>query len=197
MDSGAGLKAQRRAILAEAKRRGWKAANVRFIEEAATGKNAKRPGLEEAREALASGDARALVIQKMDRLSRSLYDFASIMQEAQKQGWALIALDCPVDLSTPMGEALASIIATFAQLERKMLGERTRDALAEKRAEGVRLGRPLSLPEDVRARIVAERAAGGTLQGIADALNADGVATAHGGKAWYSSTVRAALLAVT
>jgi DNA invertase Pin-like site-specific DNA recombinase len=192
-DSGAGIEAQRTAILAEATRRGWAAADVQFIEETASGKNAKRPGLELAREALASGDAGALVVSKMDRLSRSLLDFASIMQEAQKQGWALIALDCPVDLTTPMGEALASIIATFAQLERKMIGERTRDALAEKRAAGVKLGRPRILPDDVRERIVAEREEKRTLRIIADALNDEGVPTAHGGKRWYPSTVRQVL----
>jgi DNA invertase Pin-like site-specific DNA recombinase len=189
-DSGAGIQAQRRAILAEATRRGWAAADVQFIEETASGKNAKRPGLELAREALASGDAGALVVAKMDRLSRSLLDFASIMQEAQKQGWALIALDCPVDLTTPMGEALAAIIATFAQLERKMIGQRTRDALTEKRAAGIKLGRPRTLPDDVRARIVAERESGRTLRAIAEALNADAVPTAHGGKGWYPSTIR-------
>jgi DNA invertase Pin-like site-specific DNA recombinase len=194
-DSGAGIEAQRTAILAEATRRGWAAADVQFIEETASGKNAKRPGLELARKALAGGDAGALVVSKMDRLSRSLLDFASIMQEAQKQGWALIALDCPVDLTTPMGEALAAIIATFAQLERKMIGERTRDALAEKRAAGIKLGRPRILPDDVRARIVRERAEKRTLRTIADALNTDNVPTAHGGKRWYPSTVRQVLAA--
>lgn len=192
-DSGAGIEAQRTAILAEATRRGWVAADVHFIEETASGKNAKRPGLELAREALASGDAGALVVSKMDRLSRSLLDFASIMQEAQKQGWALIALDCPVDLTTAMGEALAAIIATFAQLERAMIGERTKDALAEKRAAGIKLGRPRILPDDVRARIVAEREAGATLRAIAEALNRDNVRTAHEGKRWHASTVRQVL----
>jgi DNA invertase Pin-like site-specific DNA recombinase len=192
-DSGAGLDAQRRAILSEAGRRGWAATDVQFIEETATGANARRPGLELARQALAGGDAGALVVSKMDRLSRSLLDFASIMAEAQKQGWALIALDCPVDLTTPMGEALASIIATFAQLERAMIGERTRDALAEKRAAGVKLGRPRILSDDVRNRIVDEREAGRTLRAIAEALNVDGVATAHSGKQWHASTVRQVL----
>ncbi len=195
MDSGAGIEAQRRAILLEAERRGWSLTDVTFIEEAATGKNARRPGLEAARAALARGDAGALVVSKMDRLSRSLLDFASIMQEAQKQGWALIALDCPVDLTTPMGEALAAIIATFAQLERQMIGQRTRDALTEKRAAGVKLGRPRILPDDIRSRIIAERQEKRTLRTIAAALNKDGVPTAHGGKRWYPSTVRAVLAA--
>src|SRR5664280_1390859 len=97
------------------------------------------------------------------------------------------------DLTTPMGEALAAIIATFAQLERKMIGERIRDALAEKRAAGVKLGRPRTLPDDVRERIVAERESGRTLRAIAEALNAENVPTAHGGKGWHPSTIRQVL----
>jgi DNA invertase Pin-like site-specific DNA recombinase len=192
-DSGAGIAAQRSAILAEAERRGWAAADVTFVEEVATGSNAKRPGLEAVREALASGDAGALVVSKVDRLARSLLDFAEIMQAAQREGWALVALDLPLDLSTPLGEAMAGVVMTFAQLERRMIGERTRDGLAEKRAAGVRLGRPRLLPDDVRERIFAERDAGKTLRVIAEGLNGDGVPTAHDGKAWYASSVRAAL----
>jgi DNA invertase Pin-like site-specific DNA recombinase len=192
-ESGAGIEAQRTAILAEAQRRGWNLADVHFIEEAASGKNARRPGLELAREALAKGKASALVVSKMDRLSRSLLDFASIMAEAQRQGWALIALDCPADPSTPTGEAVASIMATFAQLERRVIGERTRDALAEKRAAGVRLGRPLSLPASIRKRIASERKAGRSLAAIAEMLNEEQVPTAQGGRQWWPSTVRAVL----
>lgn len=188
-DSGAGLAAQRTAITAEAQRRGWAAEDLLFIEDTASGKSARRPGLARARAMLAAGDAEVLIVSKMDRLSRSLLDFASIMQESQRQGWALIALDSPADPSTPTGEAMASILATFAQLERRLIGERTRAALAEKVAAGVRLGRPRTLPDAVRERIVAERGEGETLQMIADRLNVEEVATAHGGR-WHSSTVR-------
>src|SRR5690349_14320467 len=88
-DSGAGLEAQRRAILAEAERRGWASADVQFIEETASGKTTRRPGLETALAALKSGEAGALVIHKMDRVARSLIDFAAILQMAQRHGWDL------------------------------------------------------------------------------------------------------------
>jgi DNA invertase Pin-like site-specific DNA recombinase len=191
-DSRAGLEAQRAAILAEAERRGWR--ELAFVEDAGySGKTTNRPGLRTALDVLNRGEAARLVVAKMDRLSRSLLDFTLIMGEAQRQGWALIALDCPVDPSTPTGEAMASIMATFSQLERRLIGQRTREALAVKRAQGVRLGRPAAVPLDVVRRIAAQREAGASLRAIADRLNADAVATAHGGRRWYASTVRAVL----
>jgi DNA invertase Pin-like site-specific DNA recombinase len=192
--SGAGIEAQRTAILAEAERRGWREADIQFIEDLGySGKNANRPGLQLALEALRRGEAKALVVGKMDRLSRSLLDFVQIMATAQKQGWSLIALDAPVDPSTPAGEALVSVLATFSQLERRLIGQRTKDALAVKKHEGVRLGRPTALPDAVRERIKRERAKKKTLAAIAQSLNDDGVPTAQGGRRWYPSTVSAVL----
>src|SRR3954471_17120362 len=160
-NSGAGIEAQRAAILAEAQRRGWAAADIQWIEDAGySGKDTRRPGIRLALEVLKRGDAAGLVVAKMDRLSRSLLDFTQIMAEAQRQGWAPVALDCPADPSTPTGEAMASILATFSQLERRLIGQRTREALVVKRAEGVRLGRPRSLPPRVVARVAREREEG-------------------------------------
>src|SRR5439155_1246431 len=119
--------------------------------------------------------------------------FTALMATAQKQGWALVALDCAVDTTTPAGEAMANVLATFAQFERRLIGQRTREALAIKRSEGVRLGRPRVLPEQVRKRIRRERAKRRSLGAIAAALNADEVPTAHGGARWHASTVRAVL----
>jgi DNA invertase Pin-like site-specific DNA recombinase len=187
------IEAQRAAILSACERRGWAETDVRFIEETASGKNARRPGLEAARAALASGEASALVVHNIARLSRSLIDFVAIMEAAQSEGWILVALDAPIEFDSPMGRAVASIIAVFASLERELIGERTRQGLAVRRSEGVKLGRPRELPDEVRARIFTEREAGATLRTIAAALNAEGVPTAHGGKAWYASSVRAAL----
>jgi DNA invertase Pin-like site-specific DNA recombinase len=89
--SGAGLQAQRQAIIAECHRRGWKL--VEIAEDVGSGKDLKRPGIRMALEMLASGGASALVVAKLDRLSRSMLDFARIMTTAQKQSWALVALD--------------------------------------------------------------------------------------------------------
>jgi DNA invertase Pin-like site-specific DNA recombinase len=188
-DSGAGLEAQRRAIAAECERRGWELLEV--VEDAGfSAKDLKRPGIQEALRVLREGDAKALVAAKLDRLSRSMIDFTALMATAQKQGWALVALDCAVDTTTPAGEAMAHVLATFAQFERRLISQRTREALAVKRSQGVRLGRPTTMPPDVVRRIKRERAKGKSLAAIADGLNADGVPTAQGGTRWYPATVR-------
>jgi DNA invertase Pin-like site-specific DNA recombinase len=193
-DSRAGLEAQRAAILAEAHRRGWDEADVTFIEDAGySGKNLERPGIEAALDALRHRKADTLVVSKLDRLSRSLVDFAGLMDRASREHWALIALDLNVDTSTPAGEAMAAMLATFAQFERRLIGERTKAALAVKKAAGVRLGRPRAIPQETVARIVAERSSGATLRAIADGLNRDGVPTAMGGRRWWVATVQGVL----
>lgn len=93
-------------------------------------------------------------------------------------------------MTTPAGEAMANVMATFAQFERRLIGERTEAALAEKRKAGVVLGRPRSLSDSTRLRIARERAAGRTLSAIAETLNRDAVPTAQGGRQWYPSSVR-------
>ena len=111
------------------------------------------------------------------------------MATAQKQSWALVALDVQVDSSTPSGEAMASMLAVFAQFERRLISERTKQALAQKRASGVRLGAPPEIDPSVASRIIEERAAGSTLREIAERLNRDGIPTARGGR-WYASTLQ-------
>ena len=98
-----------------------------------------------------------------------------------------------VDTTTPVGEFTANVVASAAQYERRLIGQRTREALAAKRAAGVRLGRPSGLPTDVIARIVDERAQGLSLPAIARGLEADAVPTARGGGRWYPSTIAAVL----
>jgi DNA invertase Pin-like site-specific DNA recombinase len=190
--TGASIDAQRAAILSEAERRGWRIVEV--VEDAGySGKSLKRPGIAAALDALKRGRADVLVVSRLDRLSRSMLDFAGLMDRATKERWGLVALDLGVDTSTPSGEAMASVMATFAQFERRVISQRTREALAAKRRAGVRLGRPPAITEEVVGRIRAERAAGATLQAIADGLTRDGVGTAHGGRRWYASTIRQAL----
>lgn len=192
-DSGLGLQAQRAAIEAEAHRRGW---TLVGIEEDAgvSGKSLSgRTGLEAALVAVESKKDAALVVAKLDRLSRSLLDFAGLMQRSQKKGWSLVALDLGVDTTTPAGEFMASVLASAAQWERRIIGQRTKDALAIKRAQGVQLGRPRSVPAEVVEMIEMMRNEGLSLRAIADRLNAAAVPTAHQGRQWYGSTVKSVL----
>jgi DNA invertase Pin-like site-specific DNA recombinase len=192
--SGVGLEAQRATIAAEAERRGWTIVSWHADEGVSGGKGVEhRPGLAAAIEAVESGRAAGLVAAKLDRVSRSVLDTAALMEQAQRGGWELITCDLAIDTGTPAGEATASMMAVFSQLERRLIGQRTREALAVKKAQGVRLGRPSKLPVEVVTRIIAERDAGAGFQRIADGLNTDEVPTAQGGARWYAATVRRVL----
>lgn len=193
-ESGLGLAAQRRAIEAECASRGWNLTDIR--EDAGlSGKSmTNRPGLAAAIEDVESRGVGGIIVAKLDRLSRNLKDFAGLMDRAQKNGWNLVACDLGIDLSTPAGEFMANVMSSAAQWERKLIGQRTRDALAEKRAQGVKLGRPQALPQTVVQRILTARSAGDGWSAIARRLNAERVPTAHGGAQWHPSTVRAVVL---
>jgi DNA invertase Pin-like site-specific DNA recombinase len=195
VDSGAGMEAQRNAIRVACRERGWQL--VAVVEDAGySAKDLKRPGIAEALEMVESGVADALVVARLDRLSRSLLDFAALMDRARRKGWSVAALDLGVDTSTPSGEMLASVMASFAQFERRLIGQRTKEALAVKRAEGVRLGRPRTLTPEVVERVWRMHRRGATLRKIALRLNAEGVPTAHGGACWRASSVSGVIRSV-
>jgi len=191
VESGAGLDAQRSAITAEADRQGW---TLQLHTDAgisgATMTN--RAALAEALDALDRGEADILLASKLDRVSRSVRDFAELLDRARRHGWRVVLLDLG-DTSSASGEMTANIIASAAQYERRLIGQRTREGLAAKRAQGVRLGRPSVLPSEIVARIVRERAEGKGLRIIAEGLTAEGIRTARGGLTWSTSSVQAVL----
>ncbi len=191
-DSRLGLEAQRAAIIGEAERRGWRL--VEIVEDAAvSGRDLDRPGMALVLRALTARRADTLVVAKLDRLGRSLLDVAGLIDQAARQGWALVALDVGVDTASLTGKAMAGMMAVFAELERGLIGQRTRDALRAARERGTVLGRPRVLSDEVVQRIVRERAAGASLRAIARRLDQDGVPTAHGAHRWQVSAVQSAL----
>ena len=111
-------------------------------------------------EAVRGGKAAGLLVAKMDRLSRSVVDGAGLMERAGREGWTLHFADLDIDTSTPAGEMAANIIISGSQYERRLISQRTRDALAAKRARGERLGAAPALPMEITRRIVTERRAG-------------------------------------
>ena len=197
-DEGAGLPAQIRQLEAEAERRGWTLTGDVVTED--TGVSAKsmhnRRMLAAVLEDL-DNHGGVLMVTKLDRLTRSVVDFAAILERSRRKGWQLVIMDINVDTATPGGELVATMLASVSQWERRIIAERTRAGMAERKAQGVHCGRTRSLPESVVARIVAAKATGASLAGIARELNADAIPTAHGGARWHASTVRAVLASTT
>jgi DNA invertase Pin-like site-specific DNA recombinase len=190
--SGLGLADQRAVTEAEAQRRGWEEVDY-LIDDGYSAKSLARPGIAQALDMLRDGQASVLVVSKLDRLSRSILDFVSLMAIAEREGWQLVVLDMNIDTTTPSGALVAHVMASFAEYERRIIGARTSSALQVLKSQGVRLGRPRVMTQEVTERIVNERQDGRTLTAIAERLNSDGVATARGGVRWYPSTVRAVL----
>lgn len=126
--SGFGVDAQRATIQAEADRHGW---DMRWmLDDGYSAADLRRPAISGALMFLEDGGPDVLVVAKLDRLSRSLLDFASVMDRARREGWAIIALDLGVDTMTPSGEMMANVMAAFPQSERRLISQRTRDSLA-------------------------------------------------------------------
>lgn len=192
--SGLGLAAQRAAIEDYATRNGLTVARW-FADEGVSGtvEPDKRPQLSAALDVLAACKSGALLISRLDRLSRSVRDLMVMLGQAEKAGWTLSAADGSVDMSTPNGRALVGMNAVFSQLERDLIAQRTEAAMEVLKAQGRRLGRPTALPNEVRQRIATERQSGRTLTAIAKDLTAENVPTAQGGKRWYPSTVKAVM----
>lgn len=187
-DSGAGLEAQEASIRREVAHRGWDLVDLRH--DVSSGKSMRRrDNLGATLRDLAAGHADALMVAKLDRLSRSVLDFAAVMETASAEGWSVVVIDLGVDTTTTNGELVANIMIALAQWERRIIGDRTREALVAVRARGTRVGRKPGVSAETLRLIRALRAAGNSWQKIADALTAEGVPTAQGGQ-WHASTVR-------
>lgn len=187
-ESGLGLEAQTAAVELYADAHGHTI--IDWYEDVASGSKHDREGFQHALLALHSRQAQGLIVAKVDRMTRSLGQFAQIMDTSRKQGWELIALDLGVDTTTAAGKAMASLLAVFAQFERDMASERTKAAVARRRERlgGTLPGTKPSAPPQTRALIHRLRGAGMTLRQICQRLEDDGVATAQGGK-WWPGTV--------
>lgn len=152
-EEGFGLEAQRDAIRRACTARGW---TLVQIHEDVASSSKERAGLAHAVAAARAG-AGVLMAARLDRLSRSVGTFAALMDRAQLEGWQLVCLDPAVDMTTPYGRAMAGVAAVFAQLERELIAQRTREGLEAARAAGVSLGRPSTFAPELEREIL-ERA---------------------------------------
>lgn len=203
--SGLGIEAQREAIVRFAAAEGLELADEYVEVETAKGADAldRRPVLRDALAQARKAKA-AVVVAKLDRLSRDVAFIAGLMAHRVPFIVAELGTDCD--------PFMMHVYAALAEKERNLIGERTRAALAQKKAQGALLGNRTNLP-DARAKAAASnralaasfaanvlpiirqiRAAGATsYRAIAEALNARGVRTARGGQ-WRDTTVRNMML---
>lgn len=152
-----------------------------------SGANTARPGLNRAKADLTDG--MLLVVARLDRLDRSVAGFARTAERARARGWRIVCLDMPdMDPTTPTGEVMIHIAAVFAQYERRLISERTKRALAEKRARGEHLGRAVDIHPSIVQRIREMRADGWSLRMIAERFELDRIPAPRGTK-WHPSTI--------
>ena len=192
---GASLDAQQRMLASEAARQGWHLECI--VEDGLSAKNMRRPGLIQALRLLDDGDAHVLMAVRLDRLSRSVADFAALLERAHRRHWRLVLLSPALDTEDPAGKFTAHVLAAAAEYEHSLIAARTREGMAQRRLEGQHFGRPRVVPEWVVARVVDERLAGAKLREIAEGLTRDGVPTARGGTRWRTSSVQGLLDSLT
>lgn len=210
-DGGVSLDAQRQKLEAYALALDLELVGV--IEDAGfSAKTLARPGLRLALEHLADGRASGLLIAKLDRLTRSVRDLGLLVDEYFGARFSLLSVGDAIDTRTAAGRLVLNVLTSVAQWEREATSERTREALAHLRREGVRLGRPAlgwtrtnerdtegrllvhELDDEVATvnRIVELRGHGLSLHAIASTLTNEGRRTKRGG-AWRPVTVHRVL----
>lgn len=167
------LEVQEKRLKAEADYRGIE---LEMIQEKVSGSIAplQRQGLSDALSKLERGEADTLIVAKLDRVARSMGDIARLLELAKIQKWNFIALDLGVDTSTPEGTLVVGIMASIAQWERSRIQERTREALAQAKSNGKKLGRPRIHDTDVALRAKELKSQGLTLTSISKRLFEEG-----------------------
>ena len=132
---------QNRAMREYAVRRGWTIAlQVREVGSGA----AKREAREKLLEAARRREIDVVLVWRLDRWGRSVTDLLTTLQELEHLGVGFVSLTEALDLTTPVGRAMAGLLAVFAEFEKEILSERTRAGLAHARQNGKRLGRPMT-----------------------------------------------------
>lgn len=206
---GVSLDAQAAKVRAMATVQG--ASLVELVTDAgASGKSLHREGLSRVLALVASGSVDVVIVAKLDRLTRSVRDLADLLDTFAKYRVSLVSVAESLDTGTAAGRLVLNVMASVSQWEREAIGERTRDALRHKKANGQRVGTVpfgyqlgadgfslvANLDEQRAVRVLRElRDAGYTLQAIADELNAQGFTTRRG-TPWRVHTVHHNLRAV-
>ena len=197
-DRGVSLEAQAEKIKAMALVQGAELVDT-IVEGGESGKTLNRPGMAKLLALVDKGKVQAVIVAKLDRLTRSVKDLCELLERFERRGVALISVAESLDTGSAAGRLVLNIMAAVSQWEREAIGERTRDALRHKRANGERVGNiqfgyrlsadrthlePDPGEQAVLAEIRALRKNGHTLRGIAAALNRKALRTRRG-SAWH------------
>jgi DNA invertase Pin-like site-specific DNA recombinase len=141
---------QLEALRAHAANRGWNIVEE-FVDHGFSGAKERRPALDRLLKAAWIGGFQAVLVWRFDRFARSVKHLLTALEKFRSLNINFISLQEQFDTSTPIGQAMFTIIGTMAQLERDIIRERVMAGLDRARSRGVRLGRPVApaKPEEV------------------------------------------------
>lgn len=149
------LEAQREACQAFAlsqRHEGWRVLPARYDDGGYSGGNLERPALKQLLEDVAAKKIDTIVVYKVDRLTRSLADFAKIIEALDAGGVSFVSVTQQFNTTTSMGRLTLNILLSFAQFEREVTGERIRDKIAASKRRGMWMGGNVPLGYDVKER---------------------------------------------
>lgn len=174
-----------------------------IVDAGMSAKNLARPGMLRILEGLRSREIGAVIVLKLDRLTRSVRDLADLLDAFAASDAALISVSEALDTSTAAGRLMLNLLASVSQWEREAIGERTAFALAHKRRNRQVYGAvpfgyrrdgdtlvPVPAQQAAFTRMRMMHAQGASLRQIAAMLHASGVQPPRGGSRWYASSVR-------
>ena len=141
-----------KAYIASQKNEGWRLNRERYDDGGISGGTMERSGLKALLDDVAAGKVDVIVIYKIDRLTRSLADFARIVELLEKHGASFVSVTQSFNTKTSMGRLMLHVLLSFAQFEREVGAERVRDKIAASKAKGMWMGGTVSLGYDVADR---------------------------------------------
>src|ERR1043166_3060541 len=137
------LDAQREACeayIASQRSEGWTPLRERYDDGGFSGGTLERPGLKQLLADVEAGLVDVIVVYKIDRLSRSLMDFARLVEAFDRNAVTFVSVTQAFNTTTSMGRLTLNILLSFAQFEREVIGERIRDKVAASRKRGIWMG---------------------------------------------------------
>jgi site-specific DNA recombinase len=140
------------AYVASQRAEGWVLMRERYDDGGFSGGTLDRPGLKNLIEDIEAGLVDVIVVYKIDRLSRSLMDFAKLVEVFDRHGVTFVSVTQAFNTTTSMGRLTLNILLSFAQFEREVTGERIRDKFAASRAKGMWMGGFVPMGYDVAGR---------------------------------------------